>query len=294
MPRSKDGAFFCPAQPASIDIRFPISYPPPGKEEDLLDIIDIQHAAVYRGANQVFSDLTLQIPEGCQTAILGPNGAGKSTLLQLLSGSIRAAYSEKSAVRLFGLASWDVWELRAKLGIVSHDLQRDYYDGVRGSEVILSGYYSSVGLYPYQEFTGEQRKRADGLMEQLGVAGLRDRRFFEMSTGEQRRFLLGRALVHDPGTLILDEPTGGLDLRACFQYLRIVRDLIRQGKTIILVTHHLHEIPPEVERVILLKEGRVVADGKKSEILTGERLADLFDVPINLTQSGGWYQAFPG
>jgi iron complex transport system ATP-binding protein len=259
-----------------------------------LDIIDIQHAAIYRGANEIFPDLTLQIPRGCQTAILGPNGAGKSTLLQLLSGAIRAAYSEKSVVRLFGLETWDVWELRARLGIVSHDLQRDTHDGVRGREVVLSGYYSSVGLYPRQEFSDLQRKRADALMERLGVSALGERRFFEMSTGEQRRFLLGRALVHDPKTLVLDEPTGGLDLRACFQYLEIVRDLIRQGKTIILVTHHLHEIPPEVERVILLKAGRVIADGKKSEVLTGERLTDLFDIPVRLTEANGWYQALPG
>ena len=259
-----------------------------------MEIIDIQNASVYRGANRVFSGLTLRIARGGQTAILGPNGAGKSTLLQLLSGSIRASYSEESVVRLFGLASWDAWTRRARLGIVSHDLQRDYHDGVRGDEVILSGYYSSVGLYPYQSFSAAQRKRAEGLMEMLGVAALRERRFFEMSTGEQRRFLLGRALVHDPELLVLDEPTGGLDLRASFQYLGIIRNLIREGKTILLVTHHLDEIPPEVERVILLKEGRVVADGKKAELLTSGCLSDLFDVPVRLVEADGWYQALPG
>ncbi|TAK03372.1 MAG: ATP-binding cassette domain-containing protein [Candidatus Manganitrophaceae bacterium] len=258
-----------------------------------MNIVEIQKATVYQGAIQVFSDLSLEIAAGAQTAILGPNGAGKSTLLKLLCGESRAVDREGSAVRLFGQERWNVWELRAQLGIVSHDLQRDHLDGVRGVEVILSGYYASIGVYGHQEFGAAQRKRAGEVMEMLGIAALQERRFFEMSTGEQRRFLLGRALVHDPGTLILDEPTSGLDLRASFQYLDLVRSLIRRGKTLLLVTHHLHEIPPEVERVILLKAGRVVADGKKSEVLTRERLTALFDTPVEIAQAHGWYQALP-
>ncbi|MCG3113733.1 MAG: ATP-binding cassette domain-containing protein [Candidatus Manganitrophus sp. SB1] len=257
-----------------------------------MNIIEIKNADIYQGANQVFSDLSLQIAAGCQTAILGPNGAGKSTLLKLLSGEIRAA-SHKGSVRLFGREQWNLWEVRAQLGIVSHDLQRDYMLSVRGGEVILSGFYSSIGLYGHQAFNDAQRKRGEEVMERLGIAALQERRFAEMSAGEQRRFLLGRALVHDPGTLVLDEPTSGLDLRACFQYLDLVRDLIRRGKTILLVTHHLHEIPPEVERVILLKEGKVIADGKKGELLTGERMTELFDTPVRLAQANGWYQALP-
>ncbi|MBI3802611.1 MAG: ATP-binding cassette domain-containing protein [Nitrospirae bacterium] len=258
-----------------------------------MNIIDIQKATVYQGANQVFDDLSLTIPAGCQTAILGPNGAGKSTLLKLLAGEIRAVDREGSAVRLFGLDRWDVWALRAQLGIVSHDLQRDYLDSARGVDVILSGFYSSIGLYGHQTFSDAQRKRAAEVMETVGVAALQERRFFEMSTGEQRRFLLGRALVHDPGTLVLDEPTSGLDLRASFHYLQLVRSVIRQGKTILLVTHHLHEIPPEVGRIILLKGGRVIADGKKAAVLTQERLILLFDTPLKLAEANGWYQALP-
>lgn len=257
-----------------------------------MNIIEIQNADVYQGATQVFSDLSLRIETGCQTAILGPNGAGKSTLLKLISGEIRAA-SHQGSVRLFGREQWNLWEVRAQLGIVSHDLQRDYMNSVRGAEVILSGYYSSIGLYGHQEFSDAQRKRVGEVMERLGIAALQERRFAEMSAGEQRRFLLGRALVHDPGTLVLDEPTSGLDLRACFHYLDLIRNLIRQGKTILLVTHHLHEIPPETDRVILLKAGKVIADGKKAELLTGERLSALFDTPIKLAQANGWYQALP-
>ncbi len=258
-----------------------------------MNVIDIRHATVYRGDTQVFADLSLEIALGCQTAILGPNGAGKSTLLKLLSGELHPVRRNGSSIRLFGRDRWNVWELRTRLGIVSHDFQHQYLDAARGAEVILSGYYASIGTYAYQQFSAEQQERARRLMDVLGVTALKDRLFSEMSTGEQRRFLLGRALVHDPGTLVLDEPTSGLDLQACFHYLGLVRSLMRQGKTIVLVTHHLHEIPPEVSRVVLLKEGRVVADGPKPEVLTSERLTALFDTPVELIRADGWYQALP-
>ncbi|HET6370093.1 MAG TPA: ATP-binding cassette domain-containing protein, partial [Nitrospiria bacterium] len=219
--------------------------------------------------------------------------AGKSTLLQLLSGEIRPASLEGSSIRLFGLERWNVWELRARLGIVSHDLQRHYLDAARGLEVILSGHYASIGVYDHQHFGAEQLKRAEEVMEMLDVTSLRNRRFSEMSAGEQRRFLLGRALVHDPQTLVLDEPTGGLDPHACFQYLHLVRDLIRRGKTIVLATHHIHEIPPEVTRIILLKAGRVIAEGDKRSILTGDRMTALFDTPVEIVPANGWFQIVP-
>ncbi|MDE3226103.1 MAG: ATP-binding cassette domain-containing protein, partial [Nitrospirota bacterium] len=207
-------------------------------------VLDIKRATVYRGETRVFEELSLDIAVGEHTAILGPNGAGKSTLLKLLSRELSPVPREDGYVRLFGREQWDVWDLRARLGIVSHDLHHRYSDEVRGTDVVLSGYYASVGTYDHQRFTPAQRHRADHVMDELGVTSHKDRMFAELSAGEQRRFLLGRALVHDPGVLILDEPTGGLDLNACFRYLEIVRRLIRDGKTIILVTHHIHEIPP--------------------------------------------------
>jgi len=257
------------------------------------NIIEIKNATVYRGQTCVFDNLSLAIPQGCHTAVLGPNGAGKSTLLKLLSRELYPAQREDSYVRLFGQERWDVWELRAHLGIVSHDLQQQYVGNARGLNVILSGYYSSIDTAWHQQFSNEDRVRATRIMHTLGVAELKDRMFSEMSTGEQRRFLLGRALISDPDTLVLDEPTSGLDLKACFQYLDIVRGLVRDGKTIVLVTHHIHEIPPEIARVILLKGGEVLADGEKPEILTAENLSNLFDTPIALVRANGFYQAMP-
>lgn len=257
------------------------------------NIVEIKNVTAYRGDTRVFHNLSLDIAPRNNTAILGPNGAGKTTLLKLLSREIYPVAGEDSHIRIFGQERWNVWELRARVGIVSHDLQKEYAGYARGENVILSGYYSSVDVWAHQQFSPDDKARGERIMEMLGIAGLKDKLYAAMSTGEQRRFLLGRALVNDPAALILDEPTSGLDLRACFQYVDIVRKVMRSGKTVILVTHHIHEIPPEITRVVLLKHGRVMADGEKRKILTHENLSALFDTPIELVQANGFYQAMP-
>ena len=257
-------------------------------------ILDIKNATVYRGDTCVFDDLSFMLAAGVHTAILGPNGAGKSTILKLLSGEVHPLPKDETSIRLFGEAQWNVWDVRKRLGIVSHDLQHQYMEHVAGLKVVLSGYYASIGIYGHQDFTSAQIARARVVMEELGVGFLTDRKFSEMSTGEQRRCLLGRALVHDPTALVLDEPTSGLDLTATFHYLDLVRAHMKKGKTVLLVTHHIHEIPPEVERVVLLKQGKITQDGEKRTVLTEANLSQLFDCPVSLAQANGWYQALPG
>ena len=271
---------------------------PPVKERSTTvlsrSILDIQHATVYRGDTCVFSDFSFMLREGEHAAIVGPNGAGKSTLLKLLAGGVHPLPLDETRILLFGEEGGNVWDVRKRIGIVSHDLQRDYLICAEGLNVILSGYYASNDTYAYQEFSEAQVTRAHEVMQELGIESLASRRFGHLSTGEQRRFLLGRALVHDPLMLVLDEPTSGLDVKACFQYLDLLRAQIRKGKTVLLVTHHLHEIPPEVERVVLLKEGKIVADGHKPDLLTDQQISSLFDCSVSLAQANGWYQVLPG
>ena len=263
-------------------------------EQPATPLIEIELATVYRGDTRVLIDFSLSIQEGEHVAILGPNGSGKSTLLKVLAGEVHPVPSDATCIRLFGEEQWNVWEVRKRLGMVSHDLQHQYMDKVTGLKVILSGFYASIGTYGHQDFSYEQLARADGMLEEMGVGSLKDRRFGEMSMGEQRRCLLGRALVHEPSVLVLDEPTSGLDPTATFHYLDLVRACMRKGNTLLLVTHHIHEIPPEVERVVLLKQGRILQDGDKHTILTDANLSVLFDFPVTLAQANGWYQALPG
>ncbi|HJS65918.1 MAG TPA: ATP-binding cassette domain-containing protein [Nitrospiraceae bacterium] len=257
-------------------------------------ILEIEKATVYRGNSCVFTDFSLSLQEGEHVAILGPNGAGKSTFLKLLAGEVHPVPHDETHIRLFGEEQWNVWDVRKRLGMVSHDLQHQYMENVTGLKVVLSGYFASIGTYGHQDFTYAQIAHAHAVMEDLGISFLIDRRYGEMSTGEQRRCLLARALAHNPTVLVLDEPTSGLDLTATFHYLDLVRTHMKKGKTVLLVTHHIHEIPPEVERVVLLKQGKILQDGDKRAVLTDTNLSQLFDCPVSLAQANGWYQALPG
>ncbi|MCP9465254.1 MAG: ribonuclease HI [Nitrospira sp.] len=254
-------------------------------------ILDIRHARVYRGDTLVFSNLSFTLREGEHAVVLGPNGSGKSTLLKLLAGEVHPMPLAETSIRLFGEEHPNVWDVRKRLGMVSYELQRDYLVGAKGLDVVLSGFYASNDTYHHQQFSEEQVGRAREVMAELEIASLGERQFGHLSAGEQRRLLLSRALVHDPPVLVFDEPTSGLDLKACFQYLDLLRAQMCQGKTVLLVTHHIHEIPPEIDRVVLLKGGSIVADGPKGELLTDKRLSELFDWPIRLLSVDGWYQA---
>ena len=259
-----------------------------------MNIIDFQNVTVFQGRNKVLDDFSLTIDESQSTVILGPNGSGKTTLLKLLNRELYIVEEKNSSLKIFEKDRWNVDELRSNLGVVSQHLQYGYSSSAIGLYVVLSGFYSSDGIWQHQEFDESKLDRAKEVMDLLSITHLKDREFSTMSTGEQRKFLLARSLVNDPAVLVFDEPTSGLDMSTCFQYLEIIRELISMGKKVILVTHHIHEIPPEVTRVILLKEGRVIEDGHKDQILTNTNLTNLFDWPIRVIKENGYFQAIPG
>lgn len=197
-------------------------------------------------------------------------------------------------VRLFGKTDWILQNLRKQVGLVSHDLQQSYRKGVCGLEVVLSGFCSSVGLQGVpHSLTQDQMDVAQNVMTQIGIQTLEHTPLSQMSTGQQRRCLLARALVHEPKTLILDEPTAGLDLQAAVNYLKIMRELSQKHHNLILVTHHINEIPPEIQRIVMLKHGKIVADGDKSELLNSQTLSDVFEVRLKVIQSNGFFLAHP-
>ena len=259
-----------------------------------MNIIDLQNITVFQGRNKILDKFSLTIDESQSTVILGPNGSGKTTILKLLNRELYIVEDKKSSLKIFEKDRWNVDDLRSNLGVVSQHLQHGYSNSALGLYVVLSGFYSSDGIWQHQKFDEKKLNRAKEVMELLSISELQDREFSAMSTGEQRKFLLARSLVNDPAVLVFDEPTSGLDMSTCFQYLAIIRELIGMGKKVILVTHHIHEIPPEVTRVILLKEGRVVEDGDKDKVLNDASLTNLFDWPIKVIKENGYYQVIPG
>ena len=264
-------------------------------------VLELSNAIVVKDGRPVLDGLTLTIQAGEHTAILGPNGAGKSVLVRLLTHEDRplAASGGASPVRVFGSDNWDVFELRSQLGIVSSDLHHRFVFGnnegrVMAEAAVLSGFFATQGILRYGVVTADMRRRAAEALDRMGVSHLARRRLDEMSSGEARRVLLARALVTAPRALVLDEPTTGLDLIARHAFMERVRQIAREGTTLILITHHIEEIVPEIERVILLRGGRILASGTKRSVLTAERLSGLFDAPVAIDEEAGYFYARPG
>jgi len=259
-------------------------------------LIEIRNATIWRGRTCVFEGLDLEIAQHERVAIVGPNGAGKTTLLKLINRELYPVVQRGSLVRILGLDHWNVWELRKHIGIVSHDLHQRYTPTTTALEVVVSGFHSSIGVHGTlaSRISGQQLDAAKAALSELGVEALADTALRAMSTGQQRRCLLARALVHEPDTLILDEPTAGLDFAASFDYLARLQRLARAGRNIVIVTHHLNEIPPVIDRVVLLRQGKVVADGPKSEVLTAELLSEVYETRIRVAEIDGYYLAYPG
>lgn len=255
-------------------------------------MIDIANATVYRQQTRALDRFSLSIECGERVAILGPNGAGKSTLLKLISRELYPVVQADSHVRLFGSETVHLWQLRSHIGFVSQELQEDYTPYTQALDVILSGFFGAVGTHDHLQPTPEQITRARQLLAQLGMGAHEQTMFQRLSTGQQRRLLLARALVHEPQALIFDEPASGLDMGAAAAMLELLRGFCREQRSIMIATHHVDEIIPEIERVVLIQNGRVVADGPKAEILTAERLSTLYGTPLTLRQEDGWYRCW--
>jgi len=261
-------------------------------------VLELREVTVVRGDRPVLDRISLKVSEGEHTAILGPNGSGKSTLIQLLTCQIYplARRGGDPPIRIFGRDRWSVADLRSRLGIVSTDLHHRFVSGsslgrVTGEEAVTASFFSSEVLFIHHAVTGEMRARSAAALERLEASHLAGVRMHRMSTGEVKRVLIARALVHEPRVLVLDEPTTGLDLVARGEFLEMIGRLALGGTTILLVTHHLEEIIPEIGRVILLRDGRVAADGAVGDVLTSEAVSRAYGAPLQLHGPIGGYRA---
>ena len=264
-------------------------------------ILELRHASVVRGQSRVLDRLNLIIHRGEHVAIVGPNGAGKSSLIRLLTLEDYPLATEGGhpPLRLFGQTRWDAAELRSKMGIVSADVHDRFTDGpwvgqVPALDVVLSGFFASRGVFQHHEVTEAMREQARDALIRVGALHLAAARLDRLSTGEARRVLIARALVRTPDALVLDEPTTGLDVVARHRFMERVRHVAREHTTVMLVTQHIDEIFPEIRRVIVLREGRVIDDGPKDQVLRGSALPLAFGGPIRVTCEDGYYYARPG
>jgi iron complex transport system ATP-binding protein len=252
-------------------------------------LLDFHNLRVMRGQKIALDDFSLRIGADEHVAILGPNGCGKSTLIKTITRECYPVAREDSWMKLLGHESWDVFKLREHMGIVSNDLMLSVTGEAIGRDVVLSGFFSSTAIWPNHTVDPEKIHLADAELAELRISHLAERPVAAMSSGEARRVLIARALVHRPNALLFDEPCNSLDLSAQQSLRQTMRALANSGTAIILVTHELADIVPEIGRVVLMDRGRVVADGPKEQILQVERLAALFGVSVEMARRDGHY-----
>lgn len=251
-------------------------------------LIDFQNISVVRGGRQALNNLTLRISQNEHVAILGPNGCGKSTLIKTITRECYPLDSPDSRITIMGRHLWKVSELRSLLGIVSNDLMADCRTDSTGRDIVLSGFFSSLGIFSNHHVEPDQLRRADAALGDVGAAHLADRPVGQMSSGESQRVLIARALVHKPKALIFDEPSNSLDLRMQRELRETMRKLAQSGVAIVLVTHQTADIIPEIERVALMSDGRIIDDGPKRDMLSEERMSALFGFPAQVNHHDGY------
>ena len=252
-------------------------------------LLDFHNLRVMRGQKIALDNFSLRVGADEHIAILGPNGCGKSTLIKTITRECYPVARPESSISILGEDTWDVFALRTRLGIVSNDWMLSCTGNALGRDVVLSGFFSSISIFSNHAVTTRHRELADAALADLNVSHLGDRPICEMSSGEARRVLIARALVHKPRALLFDEPCNSLDLAAQQSLRRSMSALARAGTAIILVTHELADIVPEIQRVVLMSRGRVVTDGPKEEILHVDRLAKLFGVSVEIARRDGHY-----
>lgn len=235
-------------------------------------------------------NVTFSIAAGEHVAIVGPNGSGKSTLLKTVTRECYPRFPYESQVRIWGGEIWTLFELRATLGIVTNDLVATCTKPYSAMETVLSAFFGSIGVWPNHHVTPAMEAKAWEVLEFFEVSHLAERLMTEVSSGEARRVVFARALAHDPKALVLDEPTNSLDVRAQREVRDAMRKLANAGVTVIVVTHHLPDIIPEIGRVIALKNGQIFFDGKKQELLTPARMEELFETPVQMEEARGFFQ----
>jgi iron complex transport system ATP-binding protein len=262
-------------------------------------MVELEHVYVARGKNVVLHDMSLRIDRGEHLAILGPNGCGKSTLLKTITCECYPLVKPETRVRIMGRERWDLTLLKRKMGVVSAELPGRQTLHTRGFDAVLTGFFSSSTLWPNLTVTDAMRERAEKILVEIGATELREKPVGEMSAGEQRRVMIGRAMAGatedgngEVQMLLLDEPSNALDLAAQHDLRSMLRGLAKKGTAIVLITHHIADILPEMERIVMMREGRIVADGKKSELLNEKKLSELFGREIAMTEREGYWNAW--
>lgn len=249
--------------------------------------LELRDAVVQRAGSPILSIDAFRLDEGEHLALLGPNGSGKSTFVKLITREVLPLHRDDPPVLFRGRDRATLAEVKRSLGIVSSSMQDQIAVHVTAVNVVAGGLFGSLGIPARTDdaVVDDARVRAHAAMELLGVDDLAARDIMTLSTGQARRVLIARALVHDPDALIFDEPCTGLDPEGMYYVRSSMRTLAQAGKSIVLVTHYPEDIIPEIERVVLLKNGRLHADGAKESLMNDQVMSGLFEAPLHVQRT---------
>jgi iron complex transport system ATP-binding protein len=250
--------------------------------------IALSGVGLLRAERWILRGIDWTVPAGACVAILGPNGSGKSTLARIVGCHL---WPTEGACTILGgrFGSANLPQLRKRIRLVQPAGPYDIDAALSARQVVLTGFFSSLNLYDPP--TAAQIQSADRLLNLVGLSHVAEQTYAHMSSGERVRSLLARALATDPALLLLDEPTAGLDLLAREQVLATVQALAASpaSPTIVLITHHVEELPPATSQVLLLNDGRVAASGAPAQVLTEPILSDVYRCPVQVRSDGGRY-----
>lgn len=256
-----------------------------------------QNVSIMRGERVILHEVNLQITRGERVAILGPNGCGKSTLIKAMTCELYPLVKPGLHVEIFGRQRWDLQQLKQKLGVVTSEPPGKSSRHTTAFDTVLTGFFSSATLWPNLVITEEMKTIAWDALCQVGGQAFAQQELGTLSAGQQKRVMIARALVGSGAApaermLLMDEPSNALDLAAQADLRATMRQLVQQGTGLILVTHHIADIIPEIDRVLMMREGRIIADGTREEMLTERSLFDLFGVQVTLTERDGYLHAW--
>jgi iron complex transport system ATP-binding protein len=254
--------------------------------------VEFRNVSLVRDGTKILDGISMNIGTGESVAVIGPNGSGKTSLMKLLKGDARPYYDEtkRTTCRLFGEERWNIFDLRKKIGVVSTDLQSRFKETTSAGAVILSGFFRTVDIYKDHVITDDMVAAAEEAAARVGISDKVARDIGKLSLGEMRRVLIARALAPGPGMLLLDEPMTSLDVIAKNRLRTVLDSLIDSGTGIVMITHDLEEIPEGIDRVIMMKDGKIYDDGRKEELLTSDIISSLFSSPVKVVRENGTYR----
>lgn len=252
-------------------------------------LFQIHDASVVRAGKVILRVDDFSLAEGEHVALLGPNGAGKSTFIQLLTREVLPLHRDEPTVRFRGAARPLLSDIKRALGIVSSTMHDQVRVHLPVEDIVVGGIFGTLGLPMRTEVTDADRACARDALSRLGIADLASRDIMTLSTGQTRRVLVARELVRDPQVLVFDEPCTGLDPEGMYHVRQTMSTLAAEGRSVVLVTHYPEDIVPAIDRVLLIKDAKVFADGPKAELLRDEVVSALFDVPLVVDEHDGWY-----